>query len=423
MQYTITTATQKIRALHKRLRAVQGGTSASKTIGILQNLIDYAQADETPTLTSVVSETMPHIKKGSELDFLNILKAQNYYKESAWHRTDHQYTFESGSIIEFFSADDASKVHGPRRDRLFINEANNVSWDVFDQLELRTNEFIFLDWNPVEDFWFYEDVEGKRDDMDFIVLTYLDNESIPDSILKSLESRRYRTNWWKVYGLGQRGDIEGLIYKNWRQIDEVPYEARLERFGVDFGYSVDPTAIVAVYYYDGGYILDEIEYRTFMSNKDIADTILNTETSAMVIADSAEPKSIAEIRKAGVSILPAEKGKDSVRNGIQVVQNERISVTKRSTNIIKERRNYLWEKDKDGKTITPNSPKGDSNHAMDAIRYAITSLKKRGDNIAKIHIPSGFKPRNNLTPFQTMQGLPPELQEQPKFAHTHIPRL
>lgn len=422
MHYTITTATEKIRALNKRIRAAQGGTSASKTIGILQNLIDFAQTDTIPTLTSVVSETMPHMKKGAELDFLNILKSQNYYKEDRWHRTDHQYTFESGSIMEFFSADDASKVHGPRRQRLFINEANNVPYEVFDQLELRTSEFIYLDWNPVEDFWFYEEVEGKRDDVDLIILTYRDNEGIPDAIRISLESRKWRTNWWKVYGEGQRGEVEGRIYTGWKQIDEVPFEARLDRYGLDFGYSVDPTALIAVYYYDGGYILDEIAYRTLMSNQEIGDTILNTEKLGLTIADSAEPKSIAELRKMGVNVLPAEKGQDSVRNGIQIVQNQKISVTKTSTNILKEYRNYLWEKDKDGKTISPNIPIGDGNHAMDAIRYAITSLKKRSGE-AKVHYPTNTMPRNNITP-GPMAGAPPMIQQQnqPKTAYTYVPR-
>jgi phage terminase large subunit len=396
MTYSITTATQKIRALKKRIRAVQGGTSASKTVGILQNLIDFAQTDKVPTLTSVVSETMPHLKKGAELDFLNILKAHNYYNESRWHRTDHQYTFETGSIIEFFSADDSSKVHGPRRDRLFMNEANNQSFEVFDQLELRTNQFVYLDWNPVEDFWFYDEVEGKRDDMELLVLNYMDNEAIPDEIRKSLESRKHRKNWWKVYGLGQRGEVEGRIYTGWNvEVDEIPHEARLERYGVDFGYTNDPTAIVAVYYYNGGYILDEIEYRKLLSNQDIADVILNTEKEAIVIADSAEPKSIDEIKDAGVSILPAEKGPDSVRNGIQNVQEQRISVTKRSVNLIKEYRNYLWATDKDGKFLSPNEPEHEFSHAMDAVRYAITSIKRPSLSSMTVRRPtySGFNRR------------------------------
>lgn len=374
MLFTITTATQKIRNLKKRIRGVQGGTSASKTVGIIQNLIDFAQSDITPTLTSIVSESMPHIKKGAELDFLNIMKSHNYYVEDRWNRTEHQYHFESGSITEFFSADDATKVRGPRRDRLFINECNNISFDTFDQLELRTNEFVYLDWNPVEDFWFYDEVEGKRDDVDTLILNYLDNEAIHPNIKRSLELRKNRKNWWKVYGLGQRGEIEGRIYTGWRILDDMPYEARLERFWIDFGYSNHPTSIGAIYYYNGGYILDELAYQTGFSNRQIADIIQNQEgyENVLTIADCAEPKSIDEIKSYGVLIQPSVKGKDSIVYGIKTIQDFAISITKRSVATIKEYRNYMWDTNKDGKFI--NVPVDLWNHSMDGIRYAITSL-------------------------------------------------
>lgn len=369
--FYITTATKKIRALKKRIRAVQGGTSASKTIGILQNLIDLSQSDTNPTLTSIVSESMPHIKRGSELDFLNILKQQKYYKEDLWNRTDHKYTFETGSIIEFFGGDDAGKVHGPRRDRLFVNEANHIDKDTFEQLELRTNEFVYLDWNPVEDFWFYE-LEKERDDIDFVVLNYMDNEAIRPEVKKSLELRKNRESWWKVYGLGQRGVVEGRIYTDWNEINEIPFEARLERYGLDFGYHPDPCAVVAVYYYNGGYILDEVSYQLEQSNREIATTLKNL-PRALVVADSAEPKSIAEIKMYGINIVPTIKGADSIRHGIRAVQDQRISITKRSVNLLKEYRNYLWSVDKDGHVLA-GIPEGGNDHMLDALRYAINSL-------------------------------------------------
>lgn len=421
MPYYITTATKKIRNLNKRIRAVQGGTSASKTIGILQNLIDFAQSDKVPTLTSVVSESMPHIKKGAELDFLNIMRQSGYYKEDLWHRTDHKYTFETGSIMEFFSADDASKVRGPRRDRLFLNECNNISFETFEQLELRTNEFIFLDWNPVEDFWYYEEIEGKRDDTEFIVLNYMDNEAINPQVKASLESRKNRVNWWRVYGLGLRGEIEGRIYTGWQVIDDIPFEARLERYGIDFGYSNDPTAIVAVYYYNGGYILDEVSYQLGQSNKLIADVINAQTKKALVIADSAEPKSIDEIRGNGITILPSKKGPGSINQGIQYVQAQQISVTKRSVNLLSEYRKYMWMTDKDGKII--NEPNDFENHAMDAVRYALSSIKNPNQTGAYVHYAPSALPRNNMSAFQTQQGLPPELKEKPKTAYVHVPRL
>lgn len=371
MTYKIVTNTLEIAKLKKRLRCIQGGTSASKTISILIGLIEYAQKDKTPTLTSVVSESMPHLKKGCIRDFKDILKSHNAWKESEWAETDKIYTFANGSQIEFFGADQADKLRGGRRHRLFINECNNVSFNAFEELEVRTKEFVYLDWNPVSEFWLEQEVLGKRDDVDFIKVNYLGNEAIDEETKKSIETRKHRKGWWQVYGLGELGDVEGKIYSNWQIIDDIPHEARLERFGVDFGYTNDPTAIISVSYYNGGYILDEILYQKGLSNKQIADTLAN-QHSALVIADSAEPKSIDEIRSFGINIQPAEKGKDSVRQGVQLVQDQQISVTKRSVNVIKEYRNYLWETDKDGRVL--NQPEHAFSHSMDAIRYAITSL-------------------------------------------------
>jgi phage terminase large subunit len=366
-----TTATNKIKSLTKRIRAAQGGTSASKTISILLYLIALAQSDPIPTLTSIISESLPHLKRGAIRDFKKILQTQGYWVRDRWNASDYVYTFETGSQIEFFSADNGEKLHGGRRDRLFINEANHVAFNAFDQAEVRTNEFIFLDWNPSNEFWFYTEVLN-RTDVDHIILTFRDNEALPQSIVDSILQRQNRKGWWKVYGEGLLGEVEGKIYKGWKIIDSVPHEARLERIGLDFGYSNDPSAIVAVYKYDGGYILDEITFLKGLSNKQISDILLNEETKALVIADSAEPKSIDEIRLYGVNITGASKGKDSVNNGIQLVQDQKISVTKRSVNVIKEYRNYLWETDKEGKIL--NVPEHTYSHSMDAIRYALVSI-------------------------------------------------
>jgi len=369
--YNKTTATKKILALSKRIRAIPGGTSASKTISILLYLIARAQSDKTPTLTSIVAESFPHLRRGAMRDFLNILKEHNYYKDSLWEATNNVYTFETGSQIEFFSVDQPEKVRGARRDRLFINEANNIPFSAFEELEVRTKEFIFLDWNPTNEFWYYTDVKGKRADVEELTLTYKDNEALSQEIVDSIETRKERKSWWQVYGLGQLGEVEGRIYTSWQIIDAVPHEARLERYGLDFGYTNDPTAIVAVFYYNGGYILEEVIFQKGLSNKQIADTLLN-QRKALTIADSAEPKSIDEIRSFGVNIQPTVKGKDSVRQGIQAVQDQQISVTKNSINVIKEYRNYLWETDKEGRTL--NEPEHLWSHSMDAVRYAMNSL-------------------------------------------------
>lgn len=352
-----------------------GGTSASKTISILLLLIDLAQRDKKPTLTSVVSESIPHLKRGAMRDFKRIMQEHRYWNDDRWNATDSIYTFETGSQIEFFSSDNGDKLRGARRDRLFINEANNVSFDAFQQLEVRTTEFVFLDWNPTTEFWFYTDVQNMRDDVETITVTYKDNEALDPRVIKSIEQRRNNKAWWTVYGLGQLGEVETRIYTGWQIIDEIPHEARLERYGLDFGYSNDPTAIVAIYYYNGGYIWDEIAYQKGLSNKNIADILKNV-PKALVIADSSEPKSIDEIKSYGISILPANKGAGSVLQGIQKVQQQRISVTKRSVNIIKEYRNYVWVTDRDGRII--NVPIDLNNHAMDAGRYATETIHKEG---------------------------------------------
>lgn len=420
------TATQKIFDLDRRIRAVAGGTSASKTISILVWLIDYCQSPENKNkLCTVVSESYPHLEKGAMLDFQNIMKDRGYWNEALWHGTKHAYTFETGNKLEFTSVD-YSKAHGPRRDVLFVNEANNLDYKTVDQLMARTREIVWLDWNPSEEFWFYTDLLPMRpDDIDFITLTYLDNEALDNVMIQEIESHKGNKAWWTVYGLGQLGATEQRIYSGWNIIDEVPFEARLERYGVDFGYTNDPTAIVAIYYYNGGYIVDEIAYQKGLLNKPIADIIKNQPTKAIVIADSAEPKSIDDIRLHGLTILPSVKGKDSIVNGINFVQGQRISVTKRSLNVIKEYRRYLWIEDKDGKII--NEAIDTDNHAMDALRYAITSIKNPNNNHAFVHYPKASAlPRNNLNSFQNIpiQGVAPELQDnKPRTAYTHVPRL
>ena len=371
MTYQFTTATKKILKLKKRIRAVAGGTGASKTVSILLWLIDYAQTHKNE-LISVVSMTLPHLKKGAMRDFLDIMVKHHYFRDERWNKTDYTYTFETGTKMEFFSVDQPGKVRGPRRDVLFINEANNISLDIFNQLEVRTNKIIWMDWNPVSEFWFYTEILNRRDDVDFITLTYKDNEALPQKVIQAIEARKDNKNWWRVYGLGLLGEVEGKIYKGWRLIDEVPHEARLERYGLDFGYSNDPTAIVAVHYYNGGYILDEITYQKGLTNRQIADILVNV-PPALVVADSAEPKSIDEIKSYGVNILPSEKGQGSISAGIQWVQDQKISVTKRSLNIWKEYQNYLWKVDKDGNIL--NIPEDGFDHAMDAIRYALYSLR------------------------------------------------
>lgn len=393
--YTLTTATKKVAGLTKKIRAVQGGTSASKTISILLHLIHSAQSDTKPTLTSIVSESIPHLKRGALRDFKNILKAHNYWSDKNWNVTDSIYTFETGSQIEFFSTDNGDKLRGGRRDRCFMNEANNCTLDAFDQLEVRTKEYIYLDWNPTTEFWYYTDIANKREDVDFLILTYLDNEALSPEIISSIESRKNRTNWWKVYGLGQLGEVEGKIFTDWAEIDEIPHEARKIGRGLDFGYSNDPSACVEVYEYNGGYILDELFYRKGMLNSEIATALKDDDI--ITVADSAEPKSIDEIKLHGITIVAAEKGQGSVLQGISTVQEQRIFVTARSLNIWKEYRNYLWERDKNG--IILNKPEHGFNHAMDAVRYFLQRHLRRSEtSVKEFYETLSYRQKNRATP-------------------------
>jgi phage terminase large subunit len=385
--YQKTTATRKISKLIKRIRGISGGTAASKTISILLLLIDYAQMVKNE-LISVVSESFPHLKRGAMRDFINIMEEQHYFNPLRWNKTDCIYTFETNTKIEFFSADQPGKVRGPRREILFINEANNISYETYTQLEIRTKKIIFLDWNPVQEFWWYTEVYGKQD-VDFITLTYKDNEALDPGMIQALEVRMGNRNWWRVYGEGLLGEAEGRIYKDWQIIDDMPlfpHEARLWRYGLDFGYTNEPSASAAVYQYNNGFILDEIFYQKGLSNKQIADVYKN-HPRALIVADSAEPKSIDELKSYGLMVIPSEKGQGSVLQGIQYVQDQRISVTKHSLNLIKEYRNYLWMTDRDGKII--NEPSDIFDHLMSAVRYAIANGRKVD---WKPNDPGGIKP-------------------------------
>ena len=365
-----TTAQTKIKALRKRIRIVQGGTSSSKTFTILPLLIQYAI--QTPNSEiSVVAESIPHLKRGALKDFLKIMDWTNNFNPNNFNKSNLTYKFSNGSYIEFFSADQPDKLRGARRDILFINECNNVSFESYQQLAIRTKKFIYLDYNPTNEFWVHTELMNEATS-DFIILTYKDNEALDPAIVKEIEKAKvkaetssYWENWWKVYGLGQIGTLEGVIFNNWQAIDTIPNDARLIGYGIDFGYSNDPTAIVEVYKWNDKRIVNEICYQKELSNSQISKFI----TSKLpTYCDSAEPKSIAELTKLGVRAFGVTKGSDSINFGIQTMQGQEYLVTKQSTNLINELRKYAWDKDKKtGDTL--NKPIDMYNHAIDAFRY------------------------------------------------------
>ena len=374
-----TTAISKLLKLKKFIKGVQGGSSAGKTFGIIPIEIDYA-IKHPLTETSIVAESVPHLKRGAIKDFKKIMQETNRWNPDRWNATDFKYTFTNGSYIEFFSADVESKLRGARRDRLYMNEANNMSLYAYNELVARTKISVFLDWNPTNAFWFHSELMNDSD-VDFIVLNYLDNEAAPESAVAFIEKAKekgktssYWDNWYRVYGLGEVGSVQGTIFTNWKQCKEIPKEATLKGIGIDFGYTNDPTAIIALYYMDGRYYFDELAYQREMSNRDIANVVKPYNT--LTVCDSAEPKSIAELRTYGIKAVPCEKGKDSVVHGIQAIQQlDEFYVTEQSTNLIKEERGYVWMTDKNGTAL--NEPIGINNHAMDAKRYVYTMTTKR----------------------------------------------
>lgn len=374
MLFQHTTAIKRIRRMTARKKVIQGGTSAGKTYAILAVLIHIAAKAKTEI--SVVSESIPHLRRGAMKDFGKVMQWTNRWRDEGWNKTLLTYTFANGSTIEFFSADQEAKLRGARRQVLYINEANNIEFEAYHQLAIRTSEAIYIDFNPVSEFWAHTEVLAEQDS-ELIVLTYRDNEALPATIRDDIEAAQvkaatstYWANWWKVYGLGEVGSLQGVVFDDWQQVDGIDFAGdKLVAIGLDWGYTNDPTAVVAVYKRGGAILLHELLYSSGLTNQDIADHLrkLGIGRSWPIIADSAEPKSIEEVHRLGFNIHPATKGADSIRNSIDILKRQPILVTRESTNLIKELRNYTWDTDKTGASL--GVPIDRYNHAIDAVRY------------------------------------------------------
>lgn len=362
-----TTAQAKIGKLKGRVRVVQGGTSSSKTFSIIPLLIMYAIYNKG-TEISIVSESIPHLRRGAIRDFVKIMESIGNKMEQKWNRSTLTYTFNNGSFIEFFSADQSDKLRGARRDVLFVNEANNIAWEAYHQMAIRTRRFIYIDYNPTAEFWAHTELIGQPN-VDFVKLTYKDNEALEPAIVAEIEAARekaktseYWANWWRVYGLGETGSLQGVVFNNWQQVDKMPDSWKWKGYGLDWGFSLDPCAFVEVCEFDGKLWVNEILYQNQLTNSDLAK-MLDKYKREEIVADSAEPKSIEDMKRFGFRIRGCKKGADSVRAGIHKMQQMPIMVTKQSTNIIKELRNYQWKEEKDGVPVDA------FNHGIDAIRY------------------------------------------------------
>ena len=370
-----TTAINKILKLKKFCRAVQGGSSAGKTFAIIPILIDIAT--KTPlSEISVVAESIPHLKRGAMKDFKKIMVQTGRFFDDRWNATDFKYTFANGSQIEFFSADNDAKLRGARRDWLYMNEANNMNFHSYTELASRTKKGVYLDWNPTDAFWFHDELINDAD-VDFLIINYMDNEACPESALNFINKAKQKadagssfwTNWYRVYGLGEIGSLEGTVFNNWTQCDKIPKDAEFISYGLDWGFTNDPTSLIEVYRYESKIYVNELLYQTQLTNSDIVAKLkaFNVNTSQCIVADSAEPKSIQDLTNAGYYVEPARKGPDSIKASIDRLQQYNIVVTKNSLNLIKELRQYKWAKDREGKAL--NAPEDVMNHAIDCLRY------------------------------------------------------
>lgn len=360
----------------------QGGTSSGKTYSILQVLCLKA-IEQPDQVISVVGQDVPNLKSGALRDMQSIVASspeiQSWIK--GYNASDRIFTFHNGSIIEFKSYQDSQDAKSGKRDYFFLNEANGISFEIYSELAMRTKKQVYIDYNPNARFWVHDKLIGKEG-TELIISDHRHNPFLPDVIRKKIEAlREDDEELWKVYARGMTGKIEGLIYRNWGTIGTIPSDAEVIGMGLDFGFTNDPTACVMVYRFNGELIIDEILYLKGYTNQDISHffTQSGINKSVPIVADSAEPKSIEELRRMGWRIEGANKGKDSILNGIDILKRFRINVTSRSANLIKELNAYKW-KEKDGNAT--NVPIDSFNHGMDALRYlALNKLAEKNRGI------------------------------------------
>jgi phage terminase large subunit len=347
----------------------QGGSSSGKTVCILQVLAIRA-VQEPNSIITVVGQDIPNLKRGALRDFQQYVLSEPILAEQVanYNKSERIYTFKSGSIIEFESYDNEQDAKNGKRDYLFLNEAQGVSFEVYTQLQIRTKRQTFIDYNPSSEFWVHEKVLTlPEDERRLLISDYRHNPFCPESIVRNIEALREQDEQlWKVYGRGMTGKIEGLIYTNWHLVDEMPGE--LERVkGLDFGFN-HPTALldVAVDEQNKAIYVDELVYESGLIPQELIDRMTSVVPTDTIYADAARPDTIEEIFRAGFNIHKADK---SVWDGIQKVKSYKIYITRKSTNVIKEIRSYKWKVDKNGKSL--EEPVKFLDDAMDALRYAV----------------------------------------------------
>lgn len=379
MKHTKVFVMTKEAALKKPRYVVSvGGTRSGKTFAILQLLTYLVERDKPGDVSSVVSETLPHLKKGAIRDFETIM-GTTLKDDPNWNETEHVYTFPNGGKLEFFSVDAPSRVQGPARKRLFENEAIYLQYDTHRQLAVRTKGIIFIDLNPECVSWIDEKIMPRKNCITFRT-TYKDNVDrntgvslLSQEQIDEIESNKDDSNWWRVYGLGLTGQLEGLIFPEFEQVDvwpDVIADSIKESYGIDYGFTNDTTAIIHCLTDNRKreIWLDEVLFRKGMLNEDIAAVLKAEDAKAPIYADSAEPKTNADISRYGFNVTGSYKATKKAEQ-LQLIKGYKLKVTKRSLNIIRELRGYTWQKDKNGDLL--NEPIGVQDHTMDAFRYGV----------------------------------------------------
>lgn len=363
-----------VKGSRKRIIINQGGTRSGKTYSAIQVLCEYCLRNQNSnSVISIVRKTLPALKGSAYRDFLDILMREGWYSENDHNKSEMYYNL-FGNLVEFISVDQPQKIRGRKRNICFINEANELTWEDFFQLNIRTTDKIIIDYNPSDEFhWIYDSLQ-PREDADFFVTTYRDNPYLGKELVDEIERLQAADdNYWRVYGLGQRGISQETIYTHW-QLGDFPQDCEIA-YGVDFGYNV-PSSIVRIGFKEFALHVDEVLYETKLTTSDLIERIkaLGIERHAELFCDNAEPKTIEELIRAGYNAKPAEK---DVYAGIQKVKSLPLFITSNSQNLIKEIKSYKWKLDKDGKIHPDEVPVKFNDHAMDAMRYGIYTKLNR----------------------------------------------
>ncbi len=397
MQLDVTPVFTKNYASEKKIKVNRGGTRSSKTRSIAQISVLWLFTGQISRTRKILSGAWSTVRKYAATldatvirDFEEELQKQDLYTLIKHNKTKRTYEF-GGRMVEFFGADDEKKLRGSKRKILYCNEANELQFKKqFFQLLIRTEEDIFIDFNPDdENVWINTEIEQKRfiemGDVEVIVSTYKDNTFLPESLIKEIEYlEKTDPEFWKIYGLGQYGKVFGVIFEKYSIVKDIPSTATFVCNGGDFGFTNDPTAVLEVYKQDGELWINELIYERGLTNPDISKRLTELQVDKKQnIFDSSEPKSIEELSRLGVRISGAIKGQDSVRNSIDILKRYKLNITARSTNLLNEIKTYKWLSDKNGNSI--NEPIDYNNHLIDALRYvALNKLKTNSSGVYNI---------------------------------------